>query len=288
MVNRRNLLLAGVGSTGALAVVVGWPRWLQQAFSRGVATEGEINPEPEATPCPGAMKKPPTEPEEPTRRPPRGNHDPGKMLTEAARRARSEGKKLLVLVIPENLSLRHERGTIFGEYLNHGSSADLAPLASAVVVCARTADLAATFRVKIEGEPLMFVLDPARSPAGVLPLDTTILPLPDHEGRFSKGGKTTSLIEERINQRIQQVAALVRQGLGGAPADELEARARSVQASVVKRAPPGGRWGSSYGCGVDYEAHDEGPKEDSGVACGMGFVPARSGRFLDFLVAKTP
>lgn len=284
---RRRVLLAGVGSAGALAtVVVGWPRWLQRAFSGGAATEGEINPEPEVTPCPGAMKKPPTEPTAP---PPRVVHrDPRKILTEAARRGRDEKKKLLVLVIPENLSLRYERGAIFGEYLNHGSSADLAPLASAVVVCARTADLAAALGVKIEGEPLMLVLDPTLSPPSVAVLDARIPPLPDSSDRFSKGGQTTPLIEERINQRIQQVAAVVRQGLGGAPADELEARARTVQASVVKRAPPGGRWGHASGCGVSYEAHEDGDEEESGMACGMGFVPARSSRFLDFLVAKTP
>jgi hypothetical protein len=278
------MLLAGAGAgvVGALAMTA-WPRWIQQAFSRGVATEGEINPEPEATPCPGARKKPST-PEEPTTPTGRVRNDPGKMLQEAARRARSEGKKLLVLVIPEDTGLRHDRGTIFGEFLNHGSSADLAPLASAVVVCARTAALTATFGVTIEGEPLMLVLDPGVSPASVLALDARILPLTDTAEQFPR--RDSPRVEERISRRIQQVAALVRQGLGAAPADELEARARTVQASVVKRPPPGGRWGHASGCGVDYEAHDEGEKEDSGVACGMGFVPARSSRFLDFLVAR--
>ncbi|MCU0655686.1 MAG: hypothetical protein MUF64_10480 [Polyangiaceae bacterium] len=138
MVHRRNMLLAGAGAgvAGALAMTA-WPRWLRQAFSRGVAVEGGIHPEPEATPCPGAIKKP-TAPAEPTTPTGRVRNDPDKILQEAARRARDEGKKLLVLVIPEDTGLRHDRGTIFGEFLNHGSSADLAPLASAVVVCART------------------------------------------------------------------------------------------------------------------------------------------------------
>ncbi|MCU0655685.1 MAG: hypothetical protein MUF64_10475 [Polyangiaceae bacterium] len=136
----------------------------------------------------------------------------------------------------------------------------------------------------IEGEPLMLVLDPASSPVRVLALDARIPPLLGNQRGVP--GQETPLIEERITRRIQQVAALVRQGLGGVPADEQEARARTVQASLVKRAPPGGRWGRNSGCGVDYEAHDGGEKEDSGLACGMGFVPARSSRFLDFLVAR--
>jgi hypothetical protein len=39
------------------------------------------------------------------------------------------------------------------------------------------------------------------------------------------------------------------------------------------------------GCGVSYEEPED-KDEERIVGCGMGFVPKRSQRFLDFLVAS--
>src|SRR4051812_67884 len=62
-------------------------------------------------------------------------------LASAYRRAQQTGRRLLVLVIPEQAMLGWDRGAAFGELLNHGSDEQLAPLASVEVVCAHIRDL---------------------------------------------------------------------------------------------------------------------------------------------------
>src|SRR5688500_5458982 len=75
-------------------------------------------------------------------------------FAEAYLRAKSAGKPLLVFVIPENDWLKHDRGTAFGELLNHGDDEDLAALALCEVFCAKVADLHELVP-GITGEPLM-------------------------------------------------------------------------------------------------------------------------------------
>ena len=66
--------------------------------------------------------------------------------------------------------------------------------------------------------------------------------------------------------------------------------AAAARSRLVERAPLGSRWGSSSGCGATYYTSRD-PKEPEYememVACGMGFVPALSGQFLDLFTEST-
>jgi len=57
-----------------------------------------------------------------------------------------------------------------------------------------------------------------------------------------------------------------------------KALADAGAAEVQKKRPTGAQWARSSGCGVDIE----GDLEGTGVACGMGYVPELSQRFLWF------
>jgi hypothetical protein len=259
------------------ASALAWPGWLRRAFGLGLAGRaGEISAEGE--PCPAGIRKERLD-MVPGKTGPRSELDVGKMLAEAEAQAAAEKKKLLVLVIPDEGAVigARERGHALGEYLNHGSSADLAPLALAVVVCARMGDLRQAFGRAPAGQPLMVVVDPASRPASLQALDG---PLPALLGFARKGGTADPAEDKLVDERIATLAGLVRRGVGEVPGGEVEARAALVQRELVKQRPHGAQWASSSGCGVDYE---EGPEVSDAVDCGMGHVPRRSVRFLHFL-----
>lgn len=289
--HRRSVLFVG-GATvasGLAAAALSWPGWLRRAFSEGATTHGGEPIQPEhGTPCQGGMKKNTTDtapaPKTDTAR---------KILSDAAAKARAENKKLLVLVVPylpppeagaekinEASRQRILRGELFGEYLNHGSDADLAPLASSVVVCAQVPDVREALGATIQSEPLLLVLDPGQQPIPVKELNGTPEMIP-----FSwEKGPDKSKEDKVIDAHIKLVADLVRQGLGSVPTEKAAEKAREVRQAIVKKAPQGGRWGNSTGCGASYE--DEGDKAIA-MGCGMGHVPKRSSRFLDFLTSKS-
>jgi hypothetical protein len=281
---RREMLLAGgsmAAGVAALAAVSGWPDWLREAFAEYNEVWGTRPIEPEIAPCPAGLKKNQDEPAPPKK--PRILKSAADILDEGHLQALAEKKKLLVLVIPTRNKgeARYERGSAFGEYLNHGSDDDLAPLASAVVVCACVSDVAVAFGVTLSGEPLMVLVDPAANPVQAQSLDARLVPMPAGAIR----GTSASPEEDRaIDDHIATIAGLVRQGLGKAPAAEVASRAGLVRQTIVTKRPPGGQWSSSMGCATSFE---EGPEEsETGVSCGMGHVPKRSGRFLHFLTSK--
>jgi hypothetical protein len=277
---RRGILVAGGAGAGAaaLAVAAGWPGWLRAAFLTPAASGPPPAPSPDqGTPCStGSAASAPGKPRE-------AGKSAREILAEARAQATTEKKKILVLVIPDGPDWEpgYERGHAFGEFFNHGSNRDLAPLASVVVVCARLGDVHEAFGGAPEGQPLLVLVDPAARPASLRALDAPLPVRPPGAGR----SPDSSPAEDRaIDERITLVASLVRQGLGEPPASEIEARAALVRERLVKQRPPGGQWASSSGCGVDYE---EGPMDNSGaVDCGMGHVPKRSARFLYFLANK--
>ncbi len=64
------------------------------------------------------------------------------------------------------------------------------------------------------------------------------------------------------------------------------ALADAARARLSKQRVPGSHWASSHGCGTRVEGH---PDQGLGIMCGMGYVPAKSSRFLYFYtVAKDP
>ena len=154
----------------------------------------------------------------------------------------------LVLVVPRDENERYERGAAFGEWLNHGSDRDLAPLALVDVVCARASDYGVT------GAPLVLLVVGST----VHRLDYK-LPKSDKDRRDLLGTYVRKLLP-----------------LDGKSASEL---ARVARERYVKKAPRGARWGRTSMCGAEYE---EGPADN--VDCGMGSLDEPSRRFLDFYV----
>ncbi|AKT36694.1 hypothetical protein [Chondromyces crocatus] len=240
---RRHLL----GATVAGLAVSAWPEFIRTAFGEG-----------EGCDVPGHQ----------------GAGGPAAPVKEALQRAKQLKRRLLVFIIPLSNELKNERGHAFGELLNHGGDADLAPLSDVEVVCATLADLKKVVPDAGDGEPLMVLVHTQSTPTAT-PLDT---PLP-----VDPPDATTSWEERRkqedalIVRRIAALGALLRKGLG---ADErkVEARAAGVRARLVKQPPAGARWASASGCGVTIEGEQNRPM----MACGMGHVPEKSRRFLYF------
>jgi hypothetical protein len=199
---------------------------------------------------------------------------------DALSQARTVNRRMLVLVIPANDGEKWQRGRIFGELLNHGSDADLAPLGRVDVVAATMATVRAALPSAPTGEPLMLVVEPSLATTA-LELDK---PLPDYaseNGDWKELDKKDNAIADK---RIAIVGALVRRGLGAAPFVDQAALAATARTRYVKRRVPGSHWATAGGCGTAVE--DDG---DDSMArpCGMGHVPAKSSRFL-YLYAQTP
>jgi len=150
--------------------------------------------------------------------------------------ARATAGPTLVFVVPRDESARWERGAAFGDYLNHGSDRDLAPLALVDVVCAPAADYG------IDGDPWMLLVD----------------------------GRSVRIVGVATT-RADKIAALVRKALPlhGESAALLAAAARE---RYVKKAPRGARWGRTTMCGNEYE---EGPSEMVDCGMGHVPEPSR-------------
>lgn len=230
------------------------------------------------------------------------------------------GKPRLVLVIPVDETQQYRRGHAFGELLNAGSDAQLAPLAAFDVVCRKLADLDL---VAGDHEPLLVVLEPGRPPHM---LDTP-LPWPEHEpfldididaritaladliARHVDGPKLVAqACHERASlppadlQRLDQLPTaageLMPHDVDRAPATALLAArgpdpavnhhltallAASVRARLCSQPIDGAPWARATGCGVEVEGE---PDSRGGIMCGMGHTPRRSQRFLKFYTSR--
>jgi hypothetical protein len=76
-----------------------------------------------------------------------------------------------------------------------------------------------------------------------------------------------------------------RRAPSAARAQLLAALAKGARARVAERRVPGSRWAETFGCGSHIEWEEGEEHEEIGIGCGMGHVPEKSGRFLDFLTA---
>jgi hypothetical protein len=229
-------------------------------------------------------------------------------LEAALARAASAGVPLFVIVVPTEDGRKYEVGRAWGELLNHGTPAQVAPLARAEVVCARMDELAKVSAPGVSGaEPLAVVVDPAsRRVTSVL--HATLRAYEKHVfiKRVAKPGGSDDtpkpLADDQVSAlRIEALAGVVRSGLlpiGGA---EVPALAAGVKTKLVERPPPGSRWANSSGCGptrveqTPEEKEAERRAEQEALAkgivhgktvvaygCGMGHVPAKGRRFLYF------
>ncbi|WP_437724803.1 hypothetical protein [Sorangium sp. So ce861] len=249
---RRHLL----GATAAGLAATAWPAFLREAFGDGAACDETGKPAASA----GSLVQ----------------------VSAAFRRARQAKRALLVFVIPADDGARWERGHAFGELLNFGADRDLAPLAGVEVVCATMADLKKLVPSAGDGEPLLVVVRTDKVPVAATQLDVA---LPSYDGmRGLVTGNREALLKRDdaiAAQRIGALGALLRKGLG-AGADNLEARAASVRARLVKAPPAGAHWAIASGCGIEVE----GVEETGLMACGMGHVPSKSRRFLYFFAVE--
>lgn len=117
------------------------------------------------------------------------------------RQARSIGKPILVLVIPEDRDLVWDRQQVLGEWLNHGGREALAELASCEVVCVEESYLRLAFELEEGLDPLLFVMiETARQPfeARVAPDDLKPLSRPSFL-------EDDSRYVERVRKRIRDV-----------------------------------------------------------------------------------
>lgn len=241
-----------LGATAAGLAATAWPGFLRDAFGDGVACDEKGKP----AAAPGSVVQ----------------------VSAAFRRARQAKRALLVFVIPADDAAKWERGQAFGELLNFGADRDLAPLAGVEVVCATMADLKKLVPGAGDGEPLMVVVRTDKVPVAATQLHVALPSYDGMRGVVTGSREERQKREDRIAaQRIGALGALLRKGLGEG-ADNLEARAASVRAQLVKAPPAGAHWATASGCGTDVEG-----VEDSGLmACGMGHVPSKSRRFLYF------
>lgn len=251
--NRRGFLGGGL----AAAAVAAWPGWLSRAFADNSTCDPGANPKgPEVS----AANELAT-------------------FSAAYRQAQRDKRSLVVLVVPESDELKNERGHAFGEWLNTGSDAQMAPLALCEVVCARLAVVQKLVPAAGGGDPLVLYIDPETMPASVKRLTAALPPLGYGRGMDEASERAD---ERTIASRVALLGGFVRTAVGarlsGQPEATLAAQAR---AELRVKPPRGSRWASSFGCGTTIE----GDKDHMGVKCGMGHVPARSSRFL-YLYAR--
>src|SRR5262245_7597320 len=123
---KRRDFLTTIGASAALAAL--WPRLIREAFADA------------SFDAPGAKKTAPG-------------------LPSAVSRAQAANKPLFAIVIPADDGKKWERGGVWGEYLNHGSAAEIAPLGSVEVACATMKDLE-KLAPDVKGEPLAVLVRP--------------------------------------------------------------------------------------------------------------------------------
>jgi hypothetical protein len=195
------------------------------------------------------------------------------------RRAREGARPLLVFVIPADDGAKYTRGEAFGELINHGDDAALAPLARAEVLCATMDDLRRLVPTAGAGDPLMVLVNPERVPATARQLDAE---LPATENRYDEGyWKDRERKDDALSdRRIALLTGLVQGALGPA-GPHAAVLAAEVRKQLKDRPPLGAKWAKGAGCGLQVEG-----EPPMAIGCGMGHVPRKAQRFLYFFTDR--
>ncbi len=221
--------------------------------------------------------------------------------------AKAHAKPLLVLVVPSAQAATPTwvRGSAFGQWLNHGGDGALADLAQVEVIAARCDDLAELLPAAkaLSGDPLLVFVGTdgaVRALEGALAsvngrddtaeatIDANIATLRNllrgalKATREARAQAARALHGDRAlpaltapPEAVDAVAALLAER---GDAETLKALAEAARKRLVRPRIPGSYWASSHGCGQTIEGV---PDDDRAmVACGMGFSPARSTRFV--------
>jgi hypothetical protein len=240
---KRRAFLAAVGASATAAL---WPSLIRRAFADA------------SFDAPGTKKTAPG-------------------LSTSQKRIDTSVRAQLVIVVPADDAQKYRRGEVWGEYLNHGEPAQIAPLSHVDVSCATMAELGALAK-DIKGEPLAILFERDGS---VRALDVEV---PEYTRRFGPKNDDDAIVDKRIALVAKTIAGALPPVAAG---DVRAAAARAIRA-VREQPPSGSHWANASGCGP---ATVENMKDDSSeivaIGCGMGHIPAKSSRFLYFF-AKTP
>ncbi len=224
-----------------------------------------------------------------------------RLLTAGWKAARAAGRVLLVLVVPEDDAERYWRGDAWGEALTYGGERMHVLLGQVDVVCARPASVAALLPATATGdEAWAWLIDPSSVPPRFARFDGVWGPATVERGWDHDDGEDwEARVQRRAKEEIAASDARVRpfvedfEAAAAAllvPLSRLDAvqRARLARSGdrLLHGRLPGASWTSSTGCG----SHPDVPDNDMGYgfACGMGYVPQHSERFLQFLVSWAP
>jgi hypothetical protein len=243
---KRRTFLAAVGASAAAAL---WPSLIRRAFADA------------SFDAPGTRKTAPG-------------------LSTSQKHIDVSQRAQLVIVVPADDGQKYRRGELWGEYLNHGTPAQIAPLSHVDVSCATMQELG-TLAGDIKGEPLALLFE----------RDGSVQTLDAKVPEVSRGLRMEGQDEDAIvDKRIAVVSGLVKRALPPVAPTETRVAADRVVRAVRTQAPSGSHWANASGCGPASVENMKEPDEDGvvvGVGCGMGHIPAKSSRFLYFF-AKTP
>jgi hypothetical protein len=226
------------------------------------------------------------------------------------------GKPLFVIVVPKDETQRYDRGHAWGEFLNYG---EIWPLALCGVICANEKELSAL--VPVSGEPWFYVLESEAGTIKATAHDTTLPSFSESRRKYEEGEDSTDkrinalyvLVKNALakNNKMLAARALVAEAALGEEALRFKARSGKITlaeadrfAAILAKSTPqnlealtsaavarvkskkieGSRWTQASGCGPDeHEDATEEEREQMGMFdCGMGFLPAKSTRFLTF------
>jgi len=212
-VKRRVFLRA---ASAGVAVAASWPSWLRSAFAQSRSEGPEV---------------------------PADITDRLGALSDGFRRAHRAGKPLLVLVIPADEQLKWQRGTAFGELVNHGGDVVMQNLALAEVVCAPM-DAVRTLVPQAPtkpADPLMVLIETDALPAQVQLLHADLAVDPEgardaeDDEIDARIATLSGLIQRALlpnAEALERRAAQVRQSLGAARLEEID---RALKAGSLTR-----------------------------------------------------
>jgi hypothetical protein len=196
-------------------------------------------------------------------------------IAAAADEAHRRTLPLLVMVIPADEGVKYERGHAFGEFVNAGTDAQIAPLGNVWLAAATMDDVRAVAPAAGAGEPLLVLV---HTDGRVARLDAKL-------PAFVRGGRGDWAAEERamsaaVDARIKLLSEWVAKNVP-APADRARA-AEDAKKLWRQKPPPGTKWARASGCGTVIE----GEKPGLMPACGMGHVAEKSARFLMLFASR--
>ena len=234
---KRRMFLATIGASTAAAL---WPSLIRRAFADA------------SFDAPGTKKTAPG-------------------LSTTQKHIDPSNRPQLVIVVPADDGEKNTRGAAWGEYLNHGEPAQIAPLASVDVSCATMAELGALAK-DVKGEPMALLFGKDGS------VHALEVKLPAYAASRRVDWKDDDAI---VDKRIAAMSSMVRGALPPVPAGDVHAAAARVIRSVREQPPTGSHWANASGCGpATVENMKEADSDEVvGYGCGMGHVPAKSTRF---------